>query len=66
MSLERNSFGDFEITCDECGSNDIYGADFHEAISEAKDDGWIFFKDGTGNWLHFHDSRCRDDYLKEQ
>ena len=64
MSFIRNSFGDFDIVCEYCGSNDIFGADFYEALAEAKEDGWIVFKDATEGWLHFCCPECQDDYLK--
>jgi len=64
MMLKRNEFGSFEIRCEQCGSNDIFGADFTESIEEAKDNGWIIFKDKTEGWIHFCSLDCRDTYLK--
>ena len=43
--------------CDACG--DTYDAgtdDFTDAYAAAKDDGWIAFKNGEGEWEH----RCED------
>jgi len=65
MSFERlEDFGDMEITCDMCGSNDIYDPAFKVALQEAKDDGWIIRKI-DGDWRHFCDIECHKEYIDE-
>lgn len=44
--------------CDECeDSFEPKSVDFHEALAEAKRNGWVSVKDNeTGEWKHF----CKD------
>lgn len=55
--IEREDFGNFEVTCDKCGESVTIDADgdFSYVISEIKRMGWCVRK-VFGKWMHI----CQD------
>lgn len=53
----------FELECDHCSENLITSSDrFIEAISEAKDEGWLVIH-RDGDFYHFCCRECADECL---
>lgn len=55
--MNFKSDGTHNFECDECGEiYESYDEDFMEAWRQAKEDGWICFKNDVGDWEH----RCEN------
>jgi hypothetical protein len=52
MSVLRQH-GQIVFECDACGDTHESGTtDFHDAYADAKDAGWVSFKNDEGDWEH--------------
>lgn len=57
MSIERWGYGNYEVTCDQCGDSEDYTVfeGWPELMEEMKADGWRSRKVGK-DWQHICDA----------
>jgi len=62
--IEKIDDDGYLFTCDQCGSEYLSPFfDFHEALEDAKEEGWVFRKI-KGAWVCFDNSLCLAEYIK--
>lgn len=68
MKIKLCSYGDllvYTYICDDCGIEvEFEGATFNEMDEFAKEDGWVFYKNGN-EWNHFCSQSCKENLIGE-
>lgn len=66
----NNHSREMEVECDQCGEESVYFGEYMDCIDDAKEDGWVIYKEGR-TWIHLCSEECKrnkstlDDFLNQ-